>query len=197
MKKILPAMVKNKTKSMVFIVLLSLLGCIFCLEHQSRAALNIVEDEITEMIINEFITDKNNQLEISRRIFAYYPGLASRDSFLYENMNYEDRLRKKYANGNYFTIISYTSVDEFKKINPNCCAAITVSDSSKCIYRNAGDDNDDGKHICVFLKIKVRYLDQNNTIQYVELPKRRDTAVIVDRKGKIVEWILSSSLRTQ
>ncbi len=172
---------------------------------------------ICSMVINEFIHNNSLQIEMMTRKLRiggpgeYYISVKN-------NLSYNDKLIKKYTNGDYITVLPYLSVKEFNDMNPESCSTISSDNILKC--NPYGDTYKEGDYICAYLKYKIRYLNKKGDIKIIDeyaykdkdnvrhnhsndagyQPLDKDSAVILKsekkyikgvfiKKWKIIDWV--------
>ena len=80
----------------------------------------------------------------------------------------------------------YSSLEEFYKINPDCCYSKIVSNQESCIKQIREIRPFRGEHICVYFKYKLRYFDENGVLK--ERENNEYSAAMIQYSGKIVLW---------
>lgn len=116
-------------------------------------------------VINEFVSNERRQNEMMyRKIRIGGPGpYYEKDKI---NVNNKEII-EKYISGNYLTIVPYLSVDDFNTVNPQNCSVKKVRNISEC-YFTVDPPFEEGHYMCVYIKYKIRYLDQKGNIKFLD-----------------------------
>jgi len=157
-----------------------------------------LEKVAQEKVINEFIADIDRQKEMAQYMFSLRITRFRLDKD-FQVLNYENKLRKKYTAGNTLHLLPYTRVSEYKRENTDCCSARVVDYSADCYFQwpEEGEYDYDGRHVCVFFKVRIRYLDELGRVKYSDggdFPES-SSAAVMDLKGNIIDWIVRTPRR--
>ncbi|EMF0719345.1 hypothetical protein V2E67_003560 [Citrobacter freundii] len=116
-------------------------------------------------VINEFVSNERRQNEMMyRKIRIGGPGPYYEKNK--NNIN-NKKFLEKYISGNYLSIIPYLSVDDFNQVNPQNCAVKKVRNISEC-YFTVDPPFEEGHYMCVYIKYKIRYLDQKGNMKFLD-----------------------------
>ncbi|WP_260864338.1 hypothetical protein [Citrobacter sp. Marseille-Q6884] len=155
---------RHKVKSVIFLLLLYVIAQVSMRIINERISNNVLFKKACDNVIDKFVSDNTRQIEMmSRKMNIGVPG-----AFYIKTVDYYNRgLREKYTNNNYLTLLTYSSVDEFNKFNPDSCFAEKTDNIARC-YNEMDPPFDEGQYICVYFNYKIRYKDEKGKIKILD-----------------------------